>query len=78
MDRLTFPLPARGIWLRVRSLLEPARERLGPEAGPWKIGGGTVLAARWNHRESTDRGPARNVDGVQERLAQAIAILQSA
>lgn len=54
MDRLTLPLPARGIWLRVRSLLEPARERLGPEAGPWKIGGGTVLAARWNHRESTD------------------------
>jgi len=54
MDRLTLPLPARGIWLRVRSLLEPALERLGPEAGPWKIGGGTVLAARWNHRESLD------------------------
>ena len=54
MDRLTLPLPARGIWLRVRSLLEPALEHLGPEAGPWKIGGGTVLAARWNHRESTD------------------------
>ncbi len=54
MDRLTLPLPARGIWLRVRSLLERARERLGPEAGSWKIGGGTVLAARWNHRESTD------------------------
>ena len=41
MDRLTLPLPARGIWLRVRSLLEPALERLGPEAGSWKIGGGT-------------------------------------
>ena len=54
MDRLTLPLPARGIWLRVRSLLDPALERLGPEAGRWKIGGGTVLAARWNHRESTD------------------------
>ena len=54
MHRLTLPLPARGIWLRVRSLLEPARDRLGPEAGPLKIGGGTVLAARWDHRESTD------------------------
>ena len=54
MERLTLPLPARGIWLRVRSLLEPALERLGPEAGPWKIGGGTVLAARWQHRESLD------------------------
>ena len=54
MDRLTLPLPDRGIWLRVRSLLEPALKRLGPEAGRWKIGGGTVLAARWNHRESTD------------------------
>ena len=54
MDRLTLPLPARGVWLRVRNLLGPALERLGPEAGPWKIGGGTVLAARWHHRESVD------------------------
>lgn len=54
MERLTLPLPARGIWLRVRSLLGPALDRLGPEAGPWKIGGGTVLAARWRHRESVD------------------------
>ena len=54
MERLTLPLPARGIWLRVRSLLGTALERLGPEAGPWKIGGGTVLAARWGHRESVD------------------------
>ena len=54
MERLTLPLPARGIWLRVRNLLETALERLGPEAGTWKIGGGTVLGARWNHRESTD------------------------
>lgn len=54
MERLTLPLPSRGIWLRVRSLLGMALERLGPEAGPWKIGGGTVLAARWSHRESVD------------------------
>ena len=54
MERLALPLPARGIWLRVRSLLEPALERLGPEAGPWKIDGGTVLAARWKHRGSLD------------------------
>ena len=54
MERLTLPLPARGVWLRVRSLLGPALERLGPEAGAWKIGGGTVLAARWHHRESID------------------------
>lgn len=54
MERLTLPLPARGIWLRVRNLLAAALDRLGPEAGPWKIGGGTVLAARWNHRESAD------------------------
>ena len=54
MERLTLPLPARGIWLRVRSLLGPVLDRLGPEAGPWKIGGGTVLAARWRHRESVD------------------------
>ena len=54
MERLTLPLPARGIWLRVTSLLQAVLDRLGPEAGPWKIGGGTVLAARWSHRKSAD------------------------
>ena len=28
--------------------------RLGPEAGRWKVGGGTVVGARWEHRESVD------------------------
>ena len=32
MEQLTLPLPARGIWLRVRSLLGPALDRFGPEA----------------------------------------------
>lgn len=69
MERLTLPLPARGIWLRVRSLLRTARDRLGPEAGPWKIGGGTVLAARWNHRESVDLDLTVNAGAAIPALA---------
>ena len=71
MERLTLPLPARGIWLRVRSLLEPALDRLGPEAGPWKIGGGTVLAARWNHRESADLDLTVNAGAAIPALSAA-------
>ena len=68
MERLTLPLPARGVWLRVRSLLGPALERLGPEAGPWKIGGGTVLAARWSHRESVDLDVTVNAGSAMPAL----------
>lgn len=69
MERLTLPLPARGIWLRVRHLLEAALESLGPEAGPWKIGGGTVLAARWNHRESADLDLTVNAGAAMPALS---------
>ena len=52
MIELTLPEPAADLWIETRDILT----RLGPPRSPWKIhlGGGTVLAARLRHRESTD------------------------
>ena len=52
MTKLTLPESASDLWLQTRDVLT----RLGPAGDPWTIhlGGGTVLAARLHHRESTD------------------------
>ena len=50
---MKLPEPARHAWLEHRNAVEriasPARRR-----GPVLLGGGTMLAARWKHRLSTD------------------------
>ncbi len=51
---MELPEPAAALWLRVRDVLEDALRdvlRDGSRAG---LGGGTVLAATWNHRKSND------------------------
>ncbi len=56
MDRLTLPEPARGLWAAARDVLhriEP-EDLYEPVVIPPHLGGGTVLAARWRHRASTD------------------------
>ena len=52
MTELTLPAPAAALWLETRDVLT----QLGPPENPWTVhlGGGTVLAARLHHRESTD------------------------
>ena len=65
MDRLTRPdraerevlaltEPARTLWRTIRGELARLRREheLRPES--WKLGGGTILAARWRHRRSAD------------------------
>ena len=54
MERLNLPEPARSLWLRTRDTLETALDGLDAAAGGWRLGGGTILAARWGHRHSTD------------------------
>ena len=56
MDRLTLPEPARGLRAAARDVLhriEP-EDLYEPVVIPPHLGGGTVLAARWRHRASTD------------------------
>ena len=49
---IRLPDPAARLLRQVHPVLE---ELLGPAtAGKWAIGGGTVLAARWQHRQSHD------------------------
>ena len=53
-EELRLPEPARTLWIRIRDPLKTALvTRPGPEP-PMKLGGGTILAARWRHRKSRD------------------------
>ena len=53
-ETLRLPEPARTLWIRIR---DPLKTALVPRAGAepqMKLGGGTILAARWRHRKSRD------------------------
>lgn len=54
MEELTLPRPALALWRRTRDTLLAARAGLDDQADGWRLGGGTLLAARWGHRVSTD------------------------
>ena len=53
MESLTIPAPARGIWLELGNAVTKALQRMQPGI-EYRIGGGTILAARWRHRDSSD------------------------
>lgn len=50
---MKLPEPARTLWTRHREAIEQIATTPGAESRIM-LGGGTLLAARWNHRESTD------------------------
>ena len=54
IERLALPDPARDIFLRTCLILDEHVTPHTPRAEGWKIGGGTILAARWRHRKSND------------------------
>lgn len=61
------PAPAAALWRKVRDLFSEAlRERAG--GAPYSIGGGTVLALRWGHRESEDVDLTMDEASGPERL----------
>ena len=52
-ERLTLPEPAAGLWNRTREAIRACLAEIG--ASEYRIGGGTILAARWDgHRRSYD------------------------
>ena len=53
-ESLTLPEPARTLFSRTRAILDAYITPHTPDRSGWKIGGGTILAARWRHRESQD------------------------
>ena len=54
LEDLTLPEPARTLLGRTRAILDAYVTPRTPDRSGWRIGGGTVLAARWRHRESHD------------------------
>lgn len=50
---MILPEPARSLWKRVAASLRAEMNTLD-RFEPWRMGGGTILAARWDHRDSTD------------------------
>ena len=69
---MRLPEPARGLWLRCANAVEAhLKENLTAYDG-WTIGGGTILAARWGHRKSTDidlKIPAGSgLDGIKHDI----------
>ena len=54
MEELTLPEPARTLLGRTRAILDAYVTPCTPDRSGWWIGGGTILAARWRHRESRD------------------------
>ena len=53
-EDLTLPEPARTLLSRTRGILDTYVTPRTPDRSGWTIGGGTILAARWRHRESRD------------------------
>ena len=53
-EKLTLYGPARELLARVRGALDEHMAPVAADGEGWKLGGGTVLAARWKHRESDD------------------------
>ena len=51
---LRLPGDARRLWLATRHVVKTAFAELGAGPVEYRIGGGTILAARWGHRESYD------------------------
>ena len=50
---LTLPTPAASLWRATREALTDALTNIG-HPGIYRMGGGTILAARWRHRRSWD------------------------
>ena len=51
---MTLPEPAAELLKRTHRILDEFLTPLTPGRTGWTLTGGTVLAARWKHRESTD------------------------
>lgn len=54
MELLILPISAQRLWQRTAAVLDKALSMMGNPPGEWTIGGGTILAERWAHRDSTD------------------------
>ena len=54
MEQLTLPPPARDLFRQVYGALDELIRPVSPAGTSGRLGGATTLAARWQHRRSTD------------------------
>ena len=54
MTELRIPEPAGSLLVKTRRILDECITPHTPGGQGWRLGGGTSLAARWQHRRSTD------------------------
>ena len=71
MENLTLPEPAASLWAAKRGIVHAIPPEMFGRSIPPHLGGGTILAARWKHRISTDIDvllPGRNtlIDLLQD------------
>ena len=69
MEQLALPEPAASLWPRVQPILADLAGRWPNVQNLFSIGGGTILASRWGHRESQDIDVlARQGSGLKRAL----------
>lgn len=69
MEQLALPEPAASLWPRVQTILADLAGRWPNVQNLFSIGGGTILASRWGHRESQDIDVlARRGSGLKRAL----------
>ena len=68
METLTLPKQVGEFWEMIRPRLREACAEIMTPNERWRFGGGTILAARWGHRRSTD------IDLALERRAEGSEI----
>ena len=52
MQDLLLPEPARTVWLKTRDLVANALRTVDPQM-EYRLGGGTILSARWDHHRTS-------------------------
>ena len=71
MTRLTFPEPAADLLKRSHEILDRHLTPHTPRKSGWAIGGGSALAARWQHRWSKDLDVFVGTDTEFARLTES-------
>ena len=53
-EKLVLTEPSKTLWTAVRGQLDRLRRSYETRPASWMMGGGSILAARWRHRQSAD------------------------
>ena len=75
-ETLELPEPARSLFRKTRAALETHVSAHAADGAGYKLGGGTILAARWRHRRSNDIDVLFHPDAERTRTYSGIEALE--